>query len=233
MGILRPLTLAMLILNSQNFLETRFLAWNQTYIIVLDKHAPNPAFDMILGVDIMREFGAILNFAESTITIDHHEVIMRPLDAFNSLKTRRRVLQKESRNTQQGTFFPGIPAKPALVAEATDRTMGILDATYEKADLPKAIRKNCSYVSSSEKTKLLKLLQKQVIRENCDHLSSSEKVKLLKLLQKYEESFDGSLGDFQTDPVRLDLNLGAKPYHGKAFPFPHTQKSVFKREVER
>ena len=82
--------------------------------------------------------------------------------------------------------------------------MGILDTTYEKADLPK------------------------VIRENCDHLSSSEKAKLLKLLQnKYEELFDGTLGDFQADPVRFDLNLGAKPYHGKAFPIPHAQKAVF------
>ena len=35
------------------------------------------------------------------------------------------------------------------------------------------------------------------------------------------------------DLVRFDLNLGAKPYHGKAFPNPHAQKAVFKREVER
>ena len=87
--------------------------------------------------------------------------------------------------------------------------MGILDATYEKADLPK------------------------VIRENCSHLKSSEQAKLLKLLQKYEELFDGTLGDFQTDPVRFNLNLGAKPYHRKSFPIPHAQKAVFKREVER
>ena len=71
------------------------------------------------------------------------------------------------------------------IAEAADRTMGILDATYEKTDLPK------------------------VIHENCNYLSYSEKAKLLKLLQKYEELFDGILGDFQTDPVRFDLNLGA------------------------
>ena len=55
-------------------------------IIVLDKNAPNPAFDMILGVDTLRKFGVILNFAEEIITIDHHEVIMRTLDSFNSLK---------------------------------------------------------------------------------------------------------------------------------------------------
>ena len=86
--------------------------------------------------------------------------------------------------------------------------MGILDATWEKADLPK------------------------VIRESCDYLSLSEKAKLLKLLQKYEELFDGTLGDFQMGTVRFDLNLGAKPYHEKAFPIPHAQKAVSKKEVE-
>ena len=55
-------------------------------IIVLHKNAPNPAFDMILGVDTLRKNGVILNFAEVIITIDHHEVIMRPLYAVNSLK---------------------------------------------------------------------------------------------------------------------------------------------------
>ena len=53
------------------------------------------------------------------------------------------------------------------------------------------------------------------------------------VLQTYEENFDGTLGDFQTNPVRFDLNLGSKPYHGKAFPFPHAQRAVFKQEVER
>ena len=55
---------------------------------------------------------------------------------------------------------------------------------------------------------------------------------MLKLLQKYKELFDGTLGDFQMDPVRFNLNLGAKPYHGKAFPIPHTHKVVFKKKVE-
>ena len=164
---------------------------------------------MILGVDTLRKFGVILNFAESTITIDHHEITMRPLDAFSSVETRRHVLKRENRITHQVTSFPKAQPDPVVVAEATDRTLGILDAKYEKADLPK------------------------VIRENCSHLSSVQRANLLKLLQKYEELFDGSLGDFQTDPVSFDMNLGAKPYHGRAFPVPHTQKEVFKKEVER
>ena len=105
-------------------------------------------------------------------------------------------------------MLPGAPPDPAVIAEATDRTMEILDANYEKADLPK------------------------IIHEICSHLSSSEQAKLLKLLQKCEELFDGTLGDFQTDPVRFDLNLGTKPCHGKAFPIPRALKAVFKKEVE-
>ena len=150
----------------------------------------------------------ILNFAETTITIDHHEVMARPLDDSANVRTRSHVLKREVRNTQQGTFFPRAPADPASAAGATEKTMGILDATYEKTDLPK------------------------VTHKNYNHLSSSERAKLLKLLQKYEDLFDGALGDFQTDQVRFDLNLGAKPYHGKAFPIPHAQKAVFKKEVE-
>ena len=127
---------------------------------------------MILGVQMLRIFGVILKFAECTIIIDHHEILMRPLYAFSSLSTRRHVLKKETHNTHHSTMFPGAPLDPVAIAEATDRTMGILDASYEKADLPK------------------------VIRENCSHLNSSEQAKLLKLLQKYEELFDGTLEDF-------------------------------------
>ena len=101
------------------------------------------------------------------------------------------------------------PHDPVAVRQETDRALGILDATYEKADLPK------------------------VIQENCSHLSSIQQANLLKLLQKYEELFDDALGDFQTHPVSFDLNLGAKPYHGRAFPVPHAHKAVFEKEVDR
>ena len=82
---------------------------------------------MFFGVETV-----ILNFAESTITIDHHEVTMRPLGVFSNVSTRRHVLKKEVRNTQQGTFFPGASLDPVAVAERTDRAMGILDLVMKK-----------------------------------------------------------------------------------------------------
>ena len=74
-------------------------------IVVLDKNAPNSAFDMILGVETLRNFEVILTFAESTITIDHHEVIMRPLNAFSNVRTRSHILKRDIGNTQQTTYF--------------------------------------------------------------------------------------------------------------------------------
>ena len=56
---------------------------------------------------------------------------------------------------------------------------------------------------------------------------------MFRLLTKYEELFDGTLGDFKTDPVRLKLKKDAKPYHGRPYPIPHSQLDVFRKEVER
>jgi hypothetical protein len=48
----------------------------------------------------------------------------------------------------------------------------ILDAKYEKADLP------------------------AIIRENCSHLAASNREKLLSVLLEFESLFDGTLGDW-------------------------------------
>ena len=86
-------------------------------------------------METLRNFGVILNFAESTITIDHHEVLMRPLGAFSSIVTHIHVPKRGNYNTHQVTSFPGAPPHPVTVTEATDRTMGILDASYEQVQL--------------------------------------------------------------------------------------------------
>ena len=78
---------------------------------------------MILGVQTLHNFGVILNFAECTLTIDHHEILMRPLDAFPSVNTRRYIPKTESYNIYHSTIFPGAPPDPVAAAEVTDRAM--------------------------------------------------------------------------------------------------------------
>ncbi len=67
--------------------------------------------------------------------------------------------------------------------EATQQVVKILDAKYEKADLS------------------------AVIADNCKHLSVPGQEKLRKLLTKFENLFDGTLGDWDTEPVSLKLRV--------------------------
>ena len=82
--------------------------------------------------------------------------------------------------------------------------MQILDAKYEKADLP-------------------------AIVEKCNHLTDIQKVKLLEVLTTFERLFDGSLGDWKTSPVHFELKEGAKPYHGRPFPIPQIHRKTTKK----
>ncbi len=61
--------------------------------------------------------------------------------------------------------------EPISTRNATKRMVKILDAKYEKADLP------------------------VIIRENCSHLTASDREKLLSVLLKFKSLFQGTLGD--------------------------------------
>ena len=91
----------------------------------------------------------------------------------------------------------------------TKQTVKILDASYKKANLA------------------------EVLDKNCGHLLSIQQNSMLKLWTKYKELLNGTLGDFQTDPVNLELKKDATLYHGQLHPIPHSQLKVFKQEVEQ
>ena len=84
-----------------------------------------------------------------------------------------------------------------------------MDAKYKKANLP------------------------EVVKNNCKHLNAAEREELLKLLQKYEELFDGTLGDWKTEPVKLELKKDAKPFHSRPFQVPKIYVETLKKEIER
>ena len=69
--------------------------------------------------------------------------------------------------------------EPQSTHEATQQVVNILDAKYEKADL------------------------QAIVSTNSTHLSLQDQNKLLELLTAFEELFDGTLGDWNTEPVSL------------------------------
>ena len=86
--------------------------------------------------------------------------------------------------------------EPNSTQEATQRVVHILDAKYEKADL------------------------QSVVSTNFTHLSLPDQNRLLELLIEFEDLFDRTLGDWNTEPVSFELKEGTKPYHGRPFPVP-------------
>ena len=93
-----------------------------------------------------------------------------------------------------------------MSASQSKRTVRILDAKYEKADLPKVV-------------------------DACDHLSGTKKESLLQLLQRFESLFDGTLGDWKPSPVHFELKEGVKPFHGRPFLVPRIHRESLKKEV--
>ena len=81
-----------------------------------------------------------------------------------------------------------------IVQQATERISCILDALYGNANLVEVIKKH-----------------------GC-HLSRDRHGEILKLLLPFGNIFYGTLGEFHTSPVYLDLNKGAVPKNHDPFP---------------
>lgn len=78
-------------------------------------------------------------------------------------------------------------AEPTVMDKAASRIKSILDAKYEKANLPEVVR-------------------------SCDHLTKEEQAELLDLLQRYSTLFDGTLGTWHNEVYDVELRKDVEPY---------------------
>ena len=150
-----------------------------------------PVYDLIIGKKTMHKLGVILDFKEKTIQIDEILLLMRNI----------MNLQLEPNITRALAANTCLAQEPVSTRTATKRVVEILDAKYEKADIPAIVRKNCS------------------------HLGATDREKLLSVLLKFKPLFNGTLGDWNLPPMSFELKEGMKPYHGKAYPIPQIHKS--------
>ncbi len=71
-----------------------------------------------------------------------------------------------------------------------------------------------------------------IVNNDCVHLSMPHRNLLLALLLKFEELFDGMLGDWKLMPVSFELKDGAKLYHGRPYPIPKIHKAALMKEID-
>ena len=96
-------------------------------------------YDMILGTDLMKELGFILNFKEESMTWDDATLPMKPRD-------------------EEPPDFYNLP-NSSEEGEASDRIREILDAKYRPADLEE-VAKQQTHLNEEEQSQLLTLLRK-------------------------------------------------------------------------
>ncbi len=118
-------------------------------------------YNLIIGKQTLHDIGAVLDFKERTITIDE---ILLPMRNINNLQLKPSISRVLKLNY-------GFAQEPASTGNATKCVVEILDAKYDKANLP------------------------SIVKNNCMHLNAPHCNLLLALLLKFKELFDGTLGD--------------------------------------
>jgi hypothetical protein len=158
-----------------------------------------PMYDLIIGKQTMHDLGVKLDFQERILTIDK---ILLPMRNIANLQLKPRI----TRALRENTCFA---QEPISTCSETKCVVEILNAKYEKADLP------------------------AIIRENCSHLTASDREKLLSVLLRFKLLFKGTIGDWKLPPVSFELKEGMKPYHGRPYLIPHKHKAVLMKEIKR
>jgi hypothetical protein len=118
-------------------------------------------YDLIIGKQTMQDLGVVLDFQEKTIKIDK---ILLPMRNIANLQLKPR----NTRALRENTCYA---QEPISTRSATKHVVEIVEAKYEKPDLP------------------------AIVRENCSHPKASDREKLLSVMLGFELLFDGTLGD--------------------------------------
>ena len=141
------------------------------------------------------------------LTSDFKFQVLQGENATVHMKEPRGLLGKFDLNKREMCEVVMQTAEPYSVREATDRFVKILDSTYAKAYL-------------------------NHIANNTTQLNAEERTQLLRLLEYFKDFFYGTLGEWATEPVNLELKPGYKLFNIKYCPVPRINKETFCRELK-
>ena len=71
------------------------------------------------------------------------------------------------------------------------------------------------------------------IADNATHIKSEEITQLFMLLEDFEDLFYGTLGDWATEPVELELKPVSNLFNSKYYPVPRINKETFHKDLKR
>jgi hypothetical protein len=106
-------------------------------IVEYPKEGPEQLYNLIIGKQTLHDIGAVLNFKERTITNDDILLPMRNINNLQLKSSISRVLKLNFSYAQE----------PISTPNATKGMVEILDAKYDKADLPNIVKNNYAHLS--------------------------------------------------------------------------------------
>ena len=98
-------------------------------------------------------------------------------------------------------------AKPVSTKEATEIIVKNLDRTYIKA-----------YIEH--------------VASNAVQLNAEERTKLIALIKEFDDLFDGTLGEWDTKTIDLELMPDSKLFDFKYYPAPIINKEAFCKDLQ-
>ena len=63
-------------------------------------------------------------------------------------------------------------------------------------------------------------------------MNAEERTLLLILIEDIKYLFDGTLGNWATEPVDLELNPDSKSFNSRYYPVPIINKETFRKELK-
>ena len=123
------------------FSESKIIEWRFNVC----KSKKELGCDMIIGRDLLKQLGMVLDFQKKMIELDLITISMQDYAKL------RKFSGKEINKIIQST------KEPIVMQKATDRIVKILDSNYHKADLQQVVAK-ATHLSDSKRDKLYDLL---------------------------------------------------------------------------
>ena len=62
-------------------------------------------------------------------------------------------------------------------------------------------------------------------------MNAEERTQRLRLLKYFDDLFDGTLGDWDTEPVNMEIKPGSKPFNSKYYPVPRIKRRPFAKSL--
>jgi hypothetical protein len=192
-------------------------------------------YDVIIGRDVISQMGLIMDFKEDFLDWDGRTIVMRPFPDEPRQSSPNQVgdppiadqmfvnmLEEELEDDAYLVSNPveKLPSSKIFTSGSKCHSSRPQDAGYKTA---KQEIKESKYESAD----LADVVGK------CDHLNPTQQAELLAVLSKHENLFNGKLGKYNGPPVHLDLEENAVPHRTRAYDIPHSQKLIFKGELDR